>query len=88
MPDTIVKAPFCRSPYNMRGIAYYRQGQIEKAISDYNKAIKINPEFAAAYPNRGYVYHSERKYKKAHSDYEKVIELNPKQAIAKVAKVY
>jgi tetratricopeptide (TPR) repeat protein len=30
-------------------LAYYDKGQYDKAISDYNKAIEINPRFAEAY---------------------------------------
>jgi beta-lactamase regulating signal transducer with metallopeptidase domain/tetratricopeptide (TPR) repeat protein len=35
-----------------RGLSHQKKGQIDDAISDYNKAMEINPKFAAAYENR------------------------------------
>jgi tetratricopeptide (TPR) repeat protein len=40
--------------YNNRGNAYYKKGQYEKTISDYNTAIEIIPRFAEAYNNRAF----------------------------------
>jgi Flp pilus assembly protein TadD len=37
--------------YNDRGIAYGEKGQYDQAISDFNKAIEINPMDAQAYNN-------------------------------------
>ena len=39
--------------YNNRGTAYYETEKYDKAISEYNKAIKLEPHFSAAYYNRG-----------------------------------
>ncbi len=38
--------------YLNRGIVYQRKGQYDQAISDYNKALEINPRYALAYYNR------------------------------------
>jgi tetratricopeptide (TPR) repeat protein len=61
-----------------KGIAHSLKGQHNHSIPYYNKAIKINPEFANAYFSRG-VAHAEGKgeYDKAISDYDRAIELNP-----------
>ena len=40
--------------YNERGITYGKIGQYDQTISDFNKAIEINPRFAEAYNNRGF----------------------------------
>ena len=42
--------------YYDRGNAYLNKGQYNKAISDYNRAIEINPGDATAYFNRGSAY--------------------------------
>jgi len=42
--------------YNNRGNAYASRGEQQKAISDYNEAIRINSKFGAAYNNRGNAY--------------------------------
>jgi tetratricopeptide (TPR) repeat protein len=68
--------------YNNRGNAYYDLGQYPKAISDFTRAIELNPEYARAYCNRGVVYRKLGKLDQAISEYTKAIELNPKYAAA------
>ena len=38
------------------GVLYSKQGKFDKAIRDYNKAIKINPNYALAMRNIGNAY--------------------------------
>jgi lipoprotein NlpI/uncharacterized RDD family membrane protein YckC len=64
------------------GIAYYKKGQYQQAISNYNKAIEINPRYAEAYTNRGVAYGEKDQYGKAISDFSKAIEINPRDAKA------
>ncbi len=47
-----------------------KKGEYEKAISDYSKAIEINPTYASAYGNRGYTYYLKRNMRKACSDFK------------------
>src|SRR3989338_8732517 len=68
--------------YNHRGIAYVNKGQFDQAISDYNKALEINPRYAGAYYSRGVAYDSKGQYDQAISDYNKALELNPMDALA------
>jgi tetratricopeptide (TPR) repeat protein len=63
--------------YNNRGIAYGEKGQYDQAISDFNKAIEINPRYNKAYNNRGIVYRLKGQYDQAISDFNKAIEINP-----------
>ena len=65
-------------------MTYDKQDQFDEAISDYNKAIEIDPKYAKAYNNRGWVYHREGLYDKAISDYNKAIVINPRYAQAYV----
>ncbi len=62
----------------------------QKAIQDYNEAIKLNPGFTEAYYNRGILYFEEKKYNEAKKDFEKALELDPRFANAKnnIAMVY
>ena len=48
----------------------------EQAISDYTRAIELNPDYIEAYNNRGVAY-SAHNHKKAILDYDRAIELNP-----------
>ena len=51
-------------------------------MSDYNKAIEINPKIAEAYNNRGLIYNKQGNFTQAMSDYNKAIEINPNYAEA------
>ncbi len=44
-----------QSHYNL-GLAYYHNGQIEKAIAAYEKALELDPNFADAYGGLGVIY--------------------------------
>ncbi|PIV63894.1 MAG: hypothetical protein COS11_05020, partial [bacterium (Candidatus Ratteibacteria) CG01_land_8_20_14_3_00_40_19] len=50
------------------GLAYYYKGEYDKAISEYTRAIKINPDYALAYNNRGNAYYYKKEYDKAWDD--------------------
>jgi tetratricopeptide (TPR) repeat protein len=68
--------------YNSRGIAYGEKGQYDQAISDFNRAIELNPNDNKAYNNRGIVYRLKGQYDQAVSDFNKAIDLNPLDAEA------
>jgi Tfp pilus assembly protein PilF len=68
--------------YNNRGIAFAEKGQYEQAISDFNKALEINPRYNKAYNNRGIVYRLRGQYHQAISDFNKAISTNPLDAEA------
>jgi tetratricopeptide (TPR) repeat protein len=53
---------------------------LSQAISDYTKAIEINPKNADTYYNRGLIYYKQRNFTQAISDFTKAIEINPKNA--------
>ncbi len=47
---------------NKRGNDYYKQGKYDLAIAEYEKAIRINPNFGEAHNNLGLAYHKQGKY--------------------------
>ncbi|HEY6073366.1 MAG TPA: tetratricopeptide repeat protein [Anaerolineales bacterium] len=63
--------------YFMHGDYEYEQGDCEKAISDYSKALKLNPSFAEAYNNRAYVYMVKKDYASALSDLNDALKIRP-----------
>ena len=67
--------------YN-RGVAYAKLGNHSQAISDYDKAIEINPGNAEAYYNRGIEYDELGNHLQAISDYDSAIDINPSYAEA------
>jgi tetratricopeptide (TPR) repeat protein len=60
--------------YQMRGEAYIRKGEKEKAIADLTQAIAIYPEAGKAYGARADLYYDQGEYDKAFADYDKAIQ--------------
>jgi len=63
--------------YSNRGTVYASADQFDGAITNYNRAIKLNPNFADAYNHRGIAYRNLGQLKQAICDYTKAIELKP-----------
>jgi tetratricopeptide (TPR) repeat protein len=69
-----------------RGDSYAEKGEYDLAISDYSKALELNPldpMFVHAYFNRGVAYFQKGKYNQAIADFTKVIEIKPTDADAR-----
>jgi len=67
--------------YN-RGNAYRRNQDYDRAIQNYNDAIRLNPAYASAFNNRGIAYVNKRDYDRAIEDYNEAIRINPNYARA------
>ena len=63
--------------YYNRGIDKYNAGDSYGAITDYNRAIEINPRYANAYHNRGVAKRKLGDNYGAIADYTKAIDINP-----------
>ena len=76
----------CTNPlatqYFKQGVEKYEAGNYQGAISDWSKAIEINPQDAVFYYNRGVAKHELKDYQGAIADYTKAIEINPQDAEA------
>lgn len=67
----------------VQGIQYRdHKGEYDLAIAEFNKALELNPNSAAAYINRGSVYKLKGEYDLAMADFTKTLELNPNSAPA------
>jgi len=78
-PDE-AKAPVTAEDFNTRGRSYIERGDYDRAAADFDKAIELKPEFAAAYNNRGSVNFSRHVYARAIADFEKAISLDPRNS--------
>ena len=68
--------------YNERGAAWSGKLEYNKAIVDYNEAIRLDPKLADAYRNRGVAWHRKKEYDRAIADYDEATRLEPKDAAA------
>jgi tetratricopeptide (TPR) repeat protein len=68
--------------YSNRGMCHHKQRDLEAAIVDYDRAIKLDRRNALAYNNRGLARMESGQFDAALGDYEKAIQLDPDLALA------
>ena len=68
--------------FNNRGVGYRLKGDYDRAIADYNQAIKLNAKFAIAYNNRAWAYFKAGKAAQGLPDAERSLQMQPGSADA------
>jgi len=68
--------------YNIRGTKYANLGQLDTAISCYEKALSIKPDYAEAHYNLGFSHHRLGQLDAAVRSYKKVVAIKPDYAKA------
>ena len=89
-PIPVVVAVATPVPAPTPDFAFYRRradennfkGEFVLAVSDYNKAIEMNPQDSLAFLNRARTFSNQKNYDAAITDYSRAIELNPKESMA------
>ncbi len=74
---TLDKYPRAWQALVNRGDYYGRTKEIDKALADYTKAIKLNSGFVDAYNNRGNLYFRQGKDALALKDYNQALKIRP-----------
>jgi tetratricopeptide (TPR) repeat protein len=59
--------------FNNRGVAHRLNGEYDKALQDYEQAIRLNPGSPSYYNNRGIIYRIKHDYDRAIADYDEAI---------------
>ena len=67
---------------NNEGLVFNEDGEYQKAIANFDKAIELDPKLAPAYNNRGWAYIELGEYEQGIADCNKAIELDPNLALA------
>jgi tetratricopeptide (TPR) repeat protein len=63
--------------FNNRANGYLKKGDDDRAVADYDQALKLDPNYALAYNNRGNVYFRKKNYDRAIADYDQAIRIDP-----------
>ncbi|MGQ9918173.1 MAG: tetratricopeptide repeat protein [Bryobacteraceae bacterium] len=66
--------------YNKIGIAYQQLGDLNSAKKMYERAIKLNKQYAEAINNLGTIHYARKSYRRAISTYKKALQFNPESA--------
>ena len=66
--------------FSMRGVAYNNKGDYDCAITDFNEAIRLNPNDARAFHVRGVAYYNKGDCDRAIADFDETIRLNLEDA--------
>lgn len=83
-------APSGQNIHNNLGDVYARQGDMQKAIEEFSKAIAINPNYADAWHNLAHTYDQIGRIDEALKNYQKALEINPNlwQSYQNMASIY
>jgi len=66
---------------NKIGVAYHHMFDLNDAKLYYERAIKLDPNYAQAVNNLGAIYHAEKNYRQAERYYRRAIKLDPKSPL-------
>ena len=78
--DVAKKSPYKARSYNGLGAAWDEKGGLIQALSNYSKAIAIDPGYAHAYNGLGNIYCRQREFTQALANYNKAIAINSNDA--------
>ena len=82
--DTVSKSPESAYARNELGLGFDEQGDIPRAIAEYEEAIRLSPEMARAWNNLGVALQRAGRRDLAEQKLRRAIELNPRYANAYV----
>jgi tetratricopeptide (TPR) repeat protein len=66
--------------YNKIGIAYYNMLDFKAARKNYERAVKLNPQYGEARNNIGALDYAQKNYRGAIREYQRALKLNPNSA--------
>ena len=67
--------------YAHRGRAWKEKGDLDRALKDYDEALRLYPPHPGWWRDRGTVYEAKREFERAVRDYSEALRLNPLDAL-------
>jgi len=64
--------------YNNLGVAFKKNGELEKAVANFDRALELRRDYSEALSNRGWVYLQQKKWREARGDFEQALKINPR----------
>jgi tetratricopeptide (TPR) repeat protein len=80
------RTPTAPNAYNARALAYFGKGDRDRALRDFDEAIRINPKGADYFVGRGDIYRDRGDNERAVRDYDDAVRINPKNWYASYAR--
>jgi tetratricopeptide (TPR) repeat protein len=80
--DTVKKSPDSAQAHHNLGFAYASQGQWDRAIAEYQTALRLYPDYVKAHHNLGFAYASQGQWDRAIAEYQTTLQLKPDDADA------
>ncbi|CAM6117114.1 unnamed protein product [Calypogeia fissa] len=68
--------------YNALGYSYFSDGRIELAVTNYQKAVQLQPTYVTAWNNLADAYETQKNYGKALEAYEEAFRFDPSNKVA------
>ncbi len=78
--DTVMKSPDSAVAHDELGAAYKAQGRLDRAVAEFQIALRLEPSFAFAYNNLGAAYKSQGRLDSAVEAYQAALRLEPDSA--------
>ncbi len=78
--DVVSKSPRNYRAYYNLGNVMQRRGYLDESQTQYEKAIKLYPDFAVAHENLGLVLEEKGRLSEAYQHYKKAVQINPGDA--------
>jgi tetratricopeptide (TPR) repeat protein len=82
VPDEKIGFGTPASTHYDRGVAWYAKGELDRAISEFNEAIRLDPASASAYCCRALAWYDKKDLDRAIADSNEAIRLDPKHTWA------
>ena len=81
-PEPAAPSQMVAEDYNKRGMQFFEDGDVEKAISEFKMAVEIEPDNASYHCNLAVAYDENDQDDSAFAQYFKTLELDPKDLTA------